>query len=160
MSEYANLDRMIEFYDPSEFVDACKCDPDANYTCELCMTSSVLMEAKRMLLAKDAQIVSFRDANRKLHLRAQRAEAEKTDANIAGFREGFNGAEDQLAELKADVDRLNALLLASEHLLAHRERITWGHEPELRTRGYFLDGEYAGKTLREVIEAAADRKGA
>ena len=37
------------------------------------------------------------------------------DANLAGFKEGFNSAENQLAELKADNERLKTIITSNLH---------------------------------------------
>ena len=66
MSEYNELDMMIDFYDPKRFVDGCKCEPDVNYTCELCRTYNTLREAKRMLLLRDTEIERLRAENKRL----------------------------------------------------------------------------------------------
>ena len=70
MSKYSDLDIMIDVYDPKTYIDGCKCDPDVNYTCELCMTYNTLREAKRMLLLRDTEIDRLRAIiNAKLHRR-------------------------------------------------------------------------------------------
>ena len=70
MSKYSDLDVMIDVYDPKTYIDGCKCDPDVNYTCELCMTYNTLREAKRMLLLRDTEIERLRAIiNAKLHQR-------------------------------------------------------------------------------------------
>ena len=62
MSKYSDLDMMIDFHDPKKYIDGCKCDPDVNYTCELCMTYNTLREAKRMLLLRDTEIERLKKA--------------------------------------------------------------------------------------------------
>ena len=62
MSKYSDLDMMIDFHDPKTYIDGCKCDPDVNYTCELCMTYNTLREAKRMLLLRDTEIERLQSA--------------------------------------------------------------------------------------------------
>ena len=62
MSKYSDLDIMIDVYDPKTYIDGCKCDPDVNYTCELCMTYNTLREAKRMLLLRDTEIGRLQSA--------------------------------------------------------------------------------------------------
>jgi len=62
MSKYSDLDMMIDFHDPKTYIDGCKCDPDVNYTCELCMTYNTLREAKRMLLLRDTEIERLKKA--------------------------------------------------------------------------------------------------
>ncbi len=70
MSKYSDIDIMIDVYDPKTYIDGCKCDPDVNYTCELCMTYNTLREAKRMLLLRDTEIERLRAIiNAKLHQR-------------------------------------------------------------------------------------------
>lgn len=61
-----------------------------------------------------------------------------------------NEAEDEIA-------RLNRQLDAAAVLLRRPERVTWGYDSEHRVMAYFLDGNYAGDTLRDVILAAATR---
>ena len=62
MSKYSDLDMMIDVLDPKTYIDGCKCDPDVNYTCELCMTYNTLKEAKRMLLLRDTEIERLKKA--------------------------------------------------------------------------------------------------
>ena len=66
MSKYSDLDMMIDFHDPKTYIDGCKCDPDVNYTCELCMTYNTLKEAKRMLLLRDTEIERLQNENRQM----------------------------------------------------------------------------------------------
>lgn len=68
MSDYNDLDMMIDFYNPQRYVDGCKCEPDVNHTCELCRTYNVLREAKRMLMVRDAEIEQLREENQLLKL--------------------------------------------------------------------------------------------
>lgn len=54
-----------------------------------------------------------------------------------------------------EIASLNRQLDAAAVLLRRPERVTWGYDSDRRVLGYFLDGNYAGDTLRDVILAAA-----
>jgi hypothetical protein len=36
MSEYSELDAVIELADTTHLVNGCQCEPDVNFTCEWC----------------------------------------------------------------------------------------------------------------------------
>lgn len=56
-----------------------------------------------------------------------------------------------------EIASLNRQLDAAAVLLRRPERVTWGYDSDHRVMAYFLDGNYAGDALRDVIVAAATR---
>ena len=58
-----------------------------------------------------------------------------------------------------DAKRLQAEKQAAIALLLNPERVVWGYSPAHEVKGYFLDGVYAGETLDDVIQKAAEAAG-
>lgn len=94
-------------------------------------------------------------------LKRQETEIEQLRVLIEGYKamektmkrevsELDNEAEDEIASLNRQLD-------AAAVLLRRPERVTWGYDSDHRVMAYFLDGNYAGDALRDVIVAAATR---
>lgn len=84
-------------------------------------------------------------------------------ASLAAAREQLLVQADEIKRLLRshyEIERLNAEIIAATELLKHSSRrISWGHDFNSSTKGYFLDGEYAGEKMEDVIKKAA-KKGA
>jgi len=61
----------------------------------------------------------------------------------------------ELEQLQIEVDRLRKENRAAVTLLADRDAIVWGWCPKEKKMGYYLDGNFAGGTLEEIITAKA-----
>ncbi len=68
-----------------------------------------------------------------------------------------NAARPLLQRVFDEIASLNRQLDAAAVLLRRPERVTWGYDSDHRVMAYFLDGNYAGDALRDVIVAAATR---
>lgn len=63
------------------------------------------------------------------------------------------------ARAAVEVDDLRAEREAAVALLTNRDPISYGAAPEASEEkyGYYLDGDYAGPTLEDVVEKAAGK---
>lgn len=79
----------------------------------------------------------------------------RAENELDRLREWVAAVEDGYDKQAAEIASLNQQLDAAVALLRRPERVTWGYDSDHRVLSYFLDGNYAGDTLRDVILAEA-----